>query len=52
MGGVGGRDEAVEHFQIVLFQANDLNIVYLDSCTTSSTFVGDDTLTDVKGVKG
>ena len=37
--------------QKALFQAEDDDVVYLDSCTTSSTFVGEHNLTDVQDVK-
>ena len=37
-----------QHFQRVHFQQDDSEVVYLDSCTTSSTFVGEKLLIDVE----
>lgn len=47
-----GGEEAKQHFQKVLFQANESSVVYLDSCTTKSMFVGEENLSDVEDVKG
>ena len=45
-------DDARSHFQrgedVALFQKDDRDIVYLDTCTTSSTFVGERHLTGVR----
>ena len=42
------QEEAIQHFQRVHFQQDDSDVVYLDSCTTSSTFVRERLLSDVK----
>ena len=44
-------EEASMHYQKVLFQAKDDDVVYLDTCTTSSTFVGEHNLTDVQDMR-
>ena len=39
------------HIQKVLFQAEDEDVVYLDTCTTSSIFVGERHLTDMRDME-
>ena len=42
------QEEGIQHFQRMHFQQDDSDVVYLDSCTTSSTFVGERLLSNVK----